>query len=66
MKLYIYAAAGTMTDHEFSDDVAITFARNKKEAVKLFSILYSGCEAGDVLGLSKRHLKKNVVVVTDY
>ena len=66
MKLYIYAAAGRMTDHKFSDDVAITFARNKKEAEKLFSGLYRGCVAGDVVGYSKRHLKKNVVIVTDY
>lgn len=47
-KLYVYAKAGAMINHTFTDDVAITWAKSKTEAVERFSKLYANVTAGDV------------------
>lgn len=39
-KLFVYAKANVMIDHQFSDDVAITYAANKQEAFIKFKQLY--------------------------
>lgn len=66
MRLYVYSAPGQMVNHTFTDDVAITFARSKKEAVEQFRGIYRNCEASDVVSYSKRTLEKYVVILTDY
>ena len=48
MKLFIYAKPNTMDGylqngecHKFTDDVALCYANSLKEAIKIFSELYS-------------------------
>ena len=40
LKLYFYRKADAMIGHEFTDDVALTFALTKKEAFKKLSKFY--------------------------
>lgn len=41
MFLWCYSKANQMQNHEFTDDVAITFALTKNVAIKKFKKLYS-------------------------
>lgn len=65
-KLYVYAKAGAMTGHSFTDDVAITWAKSKTEAVERFSKLYANVTAGDVEPVRFGGLGGNVAILTDY
>lgn len=40
LKLYFYRKADAMIGHEFTDDVALTFALTKEEAFKKLSKFY--------------------------
>lgn len=40
MTLFVYAKPNVMTDHNFTDDVAICYANNIDEAVDKFNSMY--------------------------
>ena len=42
-RIYYFSRPECMLDkeHQYTDDVAITFAKNKKQAIKHFKTLYS-------------------------
>ena len=56
-----------MKHHVYSDDVAITWAKNKKEAIKIFQQLYdySKKELYPMVDKVKFH-KNDASILTDY
>jgi hypothetical protein len=63
-KLWVFAKPDQMIGHKFTDDVAITYASDKGEAIKKISRLYSNIEDKDV-----RQVYFNaygVAILTDY
>ena len=66
-QLYVFAVPGAMKNsHTFTDDVAITWAKSKTEAVERFSKLYANVTAGDVEPVRFGGLGGNVAILTDY
>lgn len=65
MPLYYFARADQMTDHNFTDDVAITYAQDKAEAIKKFSKLYDDIKDDEVNAVSWGH-NNGVAILTDY
>lgn len=63
-KLYVYAKPDQMEEHRFSDDVAITYAKNEKEAINKFSLLYKDVTIDDVKEVDFNHF--GVAILTDY
>ena len=63
-KLWAFAKPDQMVDHKFTDDVAITYAADKGEAMKKFSRLYSNIEDKDVWEVKFRAY--DVAILTDY
>lgn len=56
-----------MIGHKFTDDVAITFALTKKQAIKKFSRLYAHVKPEEVTCEIKWLLRFNrVAILTDY
>lgn len=47
-KLFVYASANAMKEHRFTDDVAITYAKDIDEAVLKFSRLYDDIQIGEI------------------
>lgn len=64
MKLYCFARADAMKDHNFTDDVAITWAMNKKEAIARFSELYAEIKPKEVFQV--KYNSKGIAILTDY
>lgn len=65
--IWSFARADQMTGHRFKDDVAITFALTKKQAIKKFSKLYSDIKPEEVRNRTRGLLRfGRVVILTDY
>ena len=64
MKVYVFARPDAMKCHHFTDDVAITIAKNKKEAIEIFSEYYAEIKTNEVkavnIGIGE------VAILTDY
>ena len=64
MKVYVFARPDAMKYHDFTDDVAITIAKDKKEAIKIFSEYYTEIKTNEVkevnIGIGE------VAILTDY
>lgn len=65
MFLYRFGRADQMIDHNFSDDVAICLAWNKKQAMKKLSTMYSCIEPKEVYRVRWKYIIRGVVL-TDY
>lgn len=69
MNYYVYARPNQMIGHTFTDDVAITRAKSKKEALENFRNLYtlSDEEARKyIFKLSTRFNNYGVAILTSY
>lgn len=64
-KLYVYARANQMVEHRFNDDVAIVFARNKRDALKFFKHYYGLADEETVFEI-KNIIPERVYILTDY
>lgn len=64
-KLYVYARADQMVEHRFNDDVAIVFARNKRDALKFFKHYYGLADEETVFEI-KNIIPEHVHILTDY
>ena len=62
-KLFVYKKPNVMTDHEYTDDVAITRAVNKEEALIKFKQYYD-CDIEDIEEVWFN--TGGVAVLTDY
>ena len=63
-QLYVFAVPDAMIDHKFNDDVAITWATNKVEAIEKFSRLYKDVKHEEVDAVLFNHF--GVAILTDY
>lgn len=63
-QLYVFAVPDAMIDHEFNDDVAITWATNKAEAIEKFSKYYNNIQDEEVSVV--RFNRGGVSILTDY
>ena len=63
-QLYVFAVPNAMTDHKFNDDVAITWAISKAEAIEKFSRLYKDVKHEEVDAV--RFGSDGVAILTDY
>ena len=63
-QLYVFAVPNAMIDHEFNDDVAITWAISKAEAIEKFSRLYKDVKHEEVDAVRFNHF--GVAILTDY
>lgn len=62
-KLFVYRKAGVMTGHNFTDDVAITYASSRAEAYRKFSDHYTL----DITDISEVWFNnEGVAILTDY
>ena len=66
MKLYVYHRPNVMVGHTYTDDVAICYAKNKKEAIEKFKLYYSEELLKD--SVEEIYLSKNngVAILTSY
>ena len=64
-KLYVYARADQMVDHMFNDDVAIVFARNKRDALDYFLQYYGYADDEHIFEI-KNIIPEQVHILTDY
>lgn len=63
-RLFVYKKPGVMVDHNFTDDVAITYATTKEEAIKKFKEFYSDVNSKNV---SEPYFNYGgVAILTDY
>lgn len=62
-KLYVYHKPNAMTDHNYSDDVAITWATSRADAFMKFKKLYD-CNVGDIEEVWFN--SDEVTILTDY
>lgn len=63
-KLWVFAKSGQMSGHGFTDDVAITYASSKSEAIANFSKLYNNVAESDVSEVTFN--SSGVAILTDY
>lgn len=64
-KLFVYARANQMVDHCFNDDVAIVFAKSKKDALKFFKQYYAYADEETVFEID--NIRPEIVrILTDY
>ena len=63
-KLFVYRKPGVMSGHNFTDDVAITYATTKEEAIKKFKEFYSDVKNENVSEPSFNY--GGVAILTDY
>lgn len=63
-QLYVFAAPNAMEDHRFTDDVAVTWAVTKADAVYKFSRLYADVKDEEVEPV--RFGSDGVAILTDY
>jgi hypothetical protein len=64
MRLYVYRRPNTMKNHEYTDDVAITYAMNLTEAKDKFRTLYNVDSHGDIEEINFNDY--GVAILTDY
>lgn len=65
--IYIFTRPHQMIGHTFTDDVAITLAFTKKQAIKKFNFLYREVRNDEVERIGLRLLlRKMPYVLTDY
>jgi hypothetical protein len=62
--IYCYTKANQMKYHDFTDDVAIVRAINKKSAFNKFKKLYSNITIDDIIKIKVGY--KLVTILTDY
>lgn len=62
-KLYVYHKPNAMTDHNYSDDVAITWATSRPDAFMKFNKLYD-CDISDIEEVSFG--SNEIAILTDY
>lgn len=62
-KIFVYKKPNAMTDHEYTDDVAITKAANKEEALTKFKQYYL-CDIEDIEEVMFN--AHGVAILTDY
>ena len=63
---YYYSKPNRMVGHEFSDDVAVCVALNRKSALNKFKKLYFDCDIKDIHKIRVQNLVSSAVVLTDY
>ncbi len=64
-KLFVYAKADQMVDHSFNDDVAIVFAKSKKDALRFFKHYYAYADDDHISEIS--HIcPETVHILTSY
>lgn len=62
--LFVYKKPEVMIDHNFTDDVAITYAKTKEEAIEKFKEFYSDVNSKNV---SEPYFNYGgVAILTDY
>ena len=62
--LFVYKKSGAMVGHNFTDDVAITYATTKEEAIEKFKEFYSDVNNKNV---SEPYFNYGgVAILTDY
>ncbi len=64
-KLFAYARADQMVDHSFNDDVAIVFAKSKKDALRFFKQYYAYADDDHVFEINNIY-PETVRILTDY
>lgn len=64
IRLYCFSVAGTMVDHDYSDDVAVAYAYNLDDAIKKFSRYYSNASKDNVCEICFND--SGVAILTDY
>lgn len=62
-KIFAYKKSNAMTGHKYADDVAITMATNKEEALIIFKQYYD-CDIKDIEEVEFN--TGRVVILTDY
>lgn len=63
-KLFVYKKPGVMVGHNYTDDVAITYAATKEEAIEKFKEFYSDVNNENV---SEPYFNYGgVAILTDY
>ncbi len=65
-KLYVYSKPNVMTDHDFSDDVAITKADNIEEAVQNFRKFYDLSDTDIDSFVRLVEFTNDVAILTEY
>ena len=61
----MYARADQMVDHSFNDDVAIVFAKSKKDALRFFEHYYTYADDDHVFEIN--NIRPEIVrILTDY
>lgn len=63
-QLFVFAVPATMVGHKFTDDVAITYAPDKVEAIAKFSRLYKDAKDAEVRKV--KFGRYGVAILTDY
>lgn len=61
---YVFARPNAMKDHDFTDDVAITYASNKAEAIEKFSKYYAQIKRSEVQEVF--YNIDDIAILTDY
>ena len=66
--IWSFARANQMVEHDFTDDVAITLAFTKKQAIKKFSKYYENVTEDEVVKCRIGRMLKcgGVAILTDY
>ena len=66
--IWSFARANQMVEHDFTDDVAITLAFTKKQAIKKFSKYYENVTEDEVVKCRIMRMLKygGVAILTDY
>ena len=63
---YCFARANAMTEHKFTDDVALCKAISKQQAIKIFSRLYSDIKDNEVFIVKNEFNVYGIAILTDY
>lgn len=63
---YCFARAKAMTEHNFTDDVALCKAISKQQAIKIFSRLYSDIKDNEVFVVKNEFNVYGIAILTDY
>ena len=64
LKCYVFRRSNTMEWHNFTDDVAMTYAWSKEQAIKRFGKLYGDVKEDEVIVPWFNNDK--VAILTDY
>lgn len=63
--LYAYAEPNQMVDHVFTDDVAITYASSKDEAISKFKVYYGNADDSNVCEITI-WTENGIAILTSY